>query len=85
VHRQYARRFDLLRAEPGFDAHDMEALALRFAAYSPNVDCAIVGGTDLNHLERNVAAVSAGPLEKTRYEAIRAAFRKTGAGWQGLV
>jgi aryl-alcohol dehydrogenase-like predicted oxidoreductase len=85
VHREYARRFDLLRAEPGFDADDMEALTLRFAAYSPGVDCAIVGGTDLHHLEKNVAAVSAGPLEKSRYEAIRAAFRKVGAGWQGLV
>jgi aryl-alcohol dehydrogenase-like predicted oxidoreductase len=85
VHREYARRFDLLRAEPGFDADDMEALALRFAAYSPNVDCAIVGGTDLNHLEKNAATISAGPLEKSRYEAIRAAFRKIGAGWPGLV
>jgi aryl-alcohol dehydrogenase-like predicted oxidoreductase len=85
VHREYARRFELLRAEPGFDADDLEALTLRFAAYSPGVDCAIVGGTDLRHLERNVAAIAAGPLEKSSYEAIRAAFRKVGAGWQGLV
>lgn len=85
VHTEYARRFELLRAEPGFDADDMEALTLRFAAFSPGVDCAIVGGTDLHHLEQNVAAVSAGPLDKSRYEAIRAAFRKVGAGWQGLV
>lgn len=85
VHREYARRFDLLRAEPGFDADDMEALALRFAAYAPNVDCAIVGGTNSRNLERNVAAIAAGPLEKSRYEAIRAAFRKIGADWPGLV
>lgn len=85
VHTEYARRFELLRAEPGFDADDMEALTLRFAAYSPGVDCAIVGGTDLHHLEQNVTAVSAGPLDKSRYEAIRAAFRKVGTGWQGLV
>lgn len=85
VHREYARRFELLRAEPGFDADDMEALTLRFAAYSPGVDCAIVGGTDPRHLEQNVAAIAAGPLAKSSYEAIRAAFRKVGAGWQGLV
>jgi aryl-alcohol dehydrogenase-like predicted oxidoreductase len=85
VHREYARRFDLLRAEPGFDADDMEALTLRFAAFSPNVDCAIVGGTDPGHLEKNVTAVKAGPLERARYEAIRAAFQKVGSGWPGLV
>ena len=85
VHREYARRFDVLRGEPGFDAADFEALTLRFAAYSPGVDCAIVGGTSLDHLARNAASVADGPLDPARHSAIRAAFARHGAGWPGLV
>jgi aryl-alcohol dehydrogenase-like predicted oxidoreductase len=85
VHREYARRFDVLRGEPGFDAADLEALTLRFAAYSPGVDCAIVGGTSLDHLAQNAASVAGGPLDPSRHSAIRAAFARHGAGWPGLV
>ena len=85
THAEYWRRFGLLRAEPGVAADDWEALALRFAAYAPGVDCVIVGGTDPGHLERNVAAVQAGPLDPGRQEALRAAFARHGAQWQGLV
>ena len=82
---------------PGFDAllrpefdcivgdGDWETLALRFAAYAPGVDCAIVGGTDPRHLERNKAAIAAGPLEPGRRDAIRAAFARVGAAWQGQI
>jgi aryl-alcohol dehydrogenase-like predicted oxidoreductase len=87
AHAEYARRFALLRAE--FDCivgdGDWEALALRFAAYAPGVDCAIVGSTDHRHLERNKAAIAAGPLEPERSGAIRAAFARVGAGWQGQI
>jgi aryl-alcohol dehydrogenase-like predicted oxidoreductase len=85
VHREYARRFEILREEPGCDAPDLEALTLRFAAYSPGVDCAIVGGTSLEHLARNAASVADGPLERSQHAAIREAFRRHGAGWPGLV
>jgi aryl-alcohol dehydrogenase-like predicted oxidoreductase len=85
THAEYWRRFAQLRAEPGVAADDWEALALRFAAYAPGVDCVIVGGTDPRHLERNVAAVQAGPLEAGQQEALRAAFARHGAQWQGLV
>lgn len=85
VHADYWRRFVELRPALGFDTGDWEALALRFAAWAPGVDCAIVGGTDPGHLERNAAAVAAGPLPPSRVEAIRAAFKRVGAQWQGRV
>ena len=85
VHAEYWRRFAQLCDEPGVAADDWEALALRFAAYAPGVDCVIVGGTDPGHLERNVTAVRAGPLEPGQQEAVRAAFARHGAHWQGLV
>ena len=85
VHAEYARRFEALRGEPGFAADDWEALALRFAAYAPGVDCVIVGGTDPRHLERNRAAVMAGPLDARQQEAIRATYARVGGDWEGQV
>lgn len=85
VHADYWRRFDALRPEIGFEAGDWESIALRFAAWAPGVDCAIVGGTDPGHLECNAASVAAGPLPPSQVEAIRAAFKKVGAQWQGRV
>lgn len=85
VHAEYARRFEVLRGEFGFEAGNWESLALRFAAYAPGVDCVIVGGTDPGHLERNRAAVMAGPLDTGQQETIQAAFARVGAGWQGQV
>jgi aryl-alcohol dehydrogenase-like predicted oxidoreductase len=85
VHSDYWHRFAALRPALGFDAGDWEALALRFAAWAPGVDCVIVGGTDPRHLERNAAAVAAGPLPPARVESIRAAYKKVGAQWQGRV
>jgi aryl-alcohol dehydrogenase-like predicted oxidoreductase len=85
AHAEYWHRYAQLRGEPCFDAEDREALALRFAAYAPGVDCVIVGGTNPQHLERNRAAVLAGPLEPGQQAAIRAAFGRVGAGWQGLI
>jgi aryl-alcohol dehydrogenase-like predicted oxidoreductase len=85
VPAEYYRRFEALRAEglevaPG----DWDAFALRFAAYAPGVDCVIVGGTDPRHLEKNVMAVSAGPLGAVQQAAIRGAFARAGSNWRGL-
>jgi aryl-alcohol dehydrogenase-like predicted oxidoreductase len=85
VHGEYWRRFAPLRTEMGLEPGDWEALALRFAAYAPGVDCVIVGGKSPRHLERNAAAVAAGPLEPAQQQAIRAAYARVGTGWQGLV
>jgi aryl-alcohol dehydrogenase-like predicted oxidoreductase len=85
VHGEYWRRFAPLRDELASAATDWEALALRFAAYAPGVDCVIFGGTNPGHLERNRSAVAAGPLEPVHQAAIRAAFARLGTDWQGLV
>lgn len=86
VHSEYHRRFETLRAA-GLEAApgDWDAMALRFAAYAPGVDCVIVGGTDPRHLEENAATLSAGPLEPARQAVIRGAFARWGAHWRGLV
>jgi aryl-alcohol dehydrogenase-like predicted oxidoreductase len=85
VHADYWHRFAALRPALGFDTGDWEALALRFVASAPGVDCVIVGGTDPRHLERNAAAVAAGPLDRSQSDAVRAAFEKVGKHWQGRV
>lgn len=87
AHAEYWRRFALLRAEFDCIAHDAdwEALALRFSAYAPGVDCVIVGGTDPLHIERNTAALAAGPLPPGQRQAIEAAFARVGAAWQGQI
>jgi len=84
AHGEYWRRFAELREAIVFMS-DWEALALRFAAYAPAVDCVLVGGTDLGHLERNRDAVLAGPLHAAQVAAIRAAFARVGGGWRGLI
>ena len=86
VHAEYGRRFRELRAAGlDFAGQDWDDAALRFAAYAPAVDCVIVGGTDTRHLEKNAAAVAAGPLEPWRQAAIHGAFAAVGDDWRGLV
>ena len=85
MHAEYGRRFAALQPEFGFATDDWEALALRFVAYEPGVDCVVVGGTNPRHLESNLAAVLAGPLEPSQQAAIRGAFRRIGSDWVGLI
>jgi aryl-alcohol dehydrogenase-like predicted oxidoreductase len=66
-------------------APDADGLSLRFSAYSPGVDCVIVGGADPRYLQKNVAAVSAGPLLPEQLAAIRGAFSRAATDWRGLV
>jgi aryl-alcohol dehydrogenase-like predicted oxidoreductase len=85
VHREYHRRFAALRNELGIEPADWDELALRFAAYADGVDCVIVGGTNVRHLQQNLDAVANGPLEAGLGAAIRDAFARQGADWRGLV
>ena len=84
--QEYHRRFAALRAA-GLDlaAPDLDGLALRFSAYAPGVDCVIVGGTDVRHLQKNVSAVSAGPLRPEQLATIRGAFSRAETNWRGLI
>ena len=85
THGEYYRRFETLRRELQATPGDWDEVALRFAAYEEPVDCVIVGGTNARHVERNLAAVTKGPLEPGLHAAIRAAFEKQGGDWRGLV
>jgi aryl-alcohol dehydrogenase-like predicted oxidoreductase len=85
VHREYYGRFQALRREFGSEPDDWDTLALRFAAYEDAVDCVIVGGSNAQHVQRNLAAVAAGPLEPGLHAAVREAFVTVGADWRGLV
>jgi aryl-alcohol dehydrogenase-like predicted oxidoreductase len=85
VHREYWRRFAELRAAIATQQADWDALALRFAAYAPGVDCCIVGGTDIRHILRNAQTAAAGPLPAPEYSALRDAFLRVGSQWPGQV
>ena len=71
----------------GLDRGDLawDELAIRFAAHFPGVSSAIVGTRRLDHLARNVALVSRGPLPEERFRAVRARFDERGHGWPGRV
>jgi aryl-alcohol dehydrogenase-like predicted oxidoreductase len=64
---------------------DQDELAIRFAAHAPGVSCCIVGTTRLEHLRRGVELAARGPLPPEAIEAVRAAFRASDQGWEGLV
>lgn len=85
VHLEYWRRFAELRAVTGARPADWDALALRFAAYAPGVDCCIVGGTDVRHIFRNAEIAAAGPLAEPEFSALRDAFARVGSQWPGQV
>jgi aryl-alcohol dehydrogenase-like predicted oxidoreductase len=85
VHDAYRARYGLLRDALDFAPADWDACALRYAAFAAGVDCVIVGGTDPGHVDRNLAAVAAGPLGPSEQRAIRDAFARLGSGWTGLV
>jgi aryl-alcohol dehydrogenase-like predicted oxidoreductase len=85
VHREYWRRFAELSDEIGAGQAGWDALALRFAAYAPGVDCCIVGGTDIRHIFQNAETAAAGPLAAPEFSALRDAFARVGAQWPGQV
>jgi aryl-alcohol dehydrogenase-like predicted oxidoreductase len=84
VGRHLARRRDefVRSTKVGYG---VDGLALRFSAYAPGVDCVIVRGADARHLEKNIAAMSAGPLRPEQLAAIRGAFSRPATNWRGLV
>jgi len=79
----YWERWRALGLDPG--TYDWTELSLRFAAWQEGVHCAIVGTSRLEHLRRNVEQVAKGPLPVETVEAVRAAFRAHGAGWEGQI
>ena len=79
----YWDRFRALGLDPR-EPH-LDAVFLRFAAFSPGVSCALLGTADPAHLERSAAAVAQGPLPDAERQALTAAFARVGTGWPGQV
>lgn len=77
LYRERYRRMGL--EDGGFDSLDM---ALRFSAFAPGVDCALVGTSRVAHLEENVRAVAKGPLDAGVVHVLRSSFLENGAGWR---
>jgi aryl-alcohol dehydrogenase-like predicted oxidoreductase len=62
-----------------------DEFALRFAAWQPEVSCAIAGTASIEHLRHNAAMVQKGPLPDDVVAALRRRFRAVGSGWRGEV
>ena len=75
----YWERLRALDLDPG--PRGWTELALRFAAYAPGVHTAIVGTARLEHLEADLAAASAGPLEPEALAHLDDAWQRVGTGW----
>jgi aryl-alcohol dehydrogenase-like predicted oxidoreductase len=58
-----------------------QAIALRFTAYTSGVSSCIVGTTQLNHVQENIAHIESGPLNEDHRFLIRNAFRDNDPGW----
>ncbi len=81
---EYRRRFVAFSADFSGDP-DWPDVALRFAAFAAGVHCAMIGTTREAHLRAAVAGVDAGPLPEDVSLGLRAAWRRCGNGWEGVV
>ncbi|AFZ67667.1 putative oxidoreductase, aryl-alcohol dehydrogenase like protein [Deinococcus peraridilitoris DSM 19664] len=79
----YWLRLQEMRLDPGELAWD--EFALRFSAFSPGVSSVIVGTASARRLERNVALLQRGPLDREHREYIQAKFARHGLHWAGEV
>ena len=72
----YWERLRALALDPAGLAWD--ELALRFTAYAPGVHSAITGTASLEHLQRNIQILDAGPLPREVLDQIDAAWHRVG-------
>lgn len=64
---------------------DADELCLRYCAFAPGVDAAIVGTTDVDHLRRNVALARRGPLPASMLASLEHAYDERGRAWAGMI
>ncbi len=81
--RIYFERFRALDVITGGLAWD--EVFLRFAAFAPGVDAALVGTSRVAGVERAAECVARGPLPATLQDALRGWFAAHGARWHGVV
>lgn len=60
-----------------------EELFIRFSAFAPGVDSAIIGTSDISHLKTAIDAVNKGKLSEEVFKKIRTSFAENDEGWMG--
>ncbi|GGC98937.1 oxidoreductase [Tersicoccus solisilvae] len=75
----YWERFRALDLDPA--GRPWNELFLRFTAWAPGVDTAIVGTAKPDHLRRNLEAAERGPLPDDVLAALDGAWQRVGADW----
>ena len=81
---EYRRRYQAMAASLP-EASEMAGIALRFAVFAPGVTCVLVGGTRIDHLQDNIAAVERGPLPASILARIDEVWAHCGAEWDSVV
>jgi aryl-alcohol dehydrogenase-like predicted oxidoreductase len=79
----YWQRLRTLALDPA--GLEWDEFALRFSAFAPGVDSAIVGTANPDNLRRNAAHLAKGPLTADLLAAVDAAWLREGTGWPGSV
>lgn len=92
--KTYMERFSSMGITPadlGFDGDPKQLwprIALRFTLSEPGVHCALVGTTNPENAQGNLAALEEGPLTDDVFQKIRTAFKlaqaRAGKSWRGL-
>lgn len=80
---EYRHRFEALELPP--PPISWGDLALRFSAFSPGVEAALLGTASLLRLDEAAASIARGPLEAGVVAAIEARWRARAGGWRGVV
>jgi len=81
----YRARFATVRSALQPEIADWDAFALRFRAFADGVDSVIVVGASTANVDRNLAAVSLGPLAAEEQRAVHAVYAAHAREWGGLV
>jgi aryl-alcohol dehydrogenase-like predicted oxidoreductase len=81
----FATYWDRMRALPSPESETWLDLALRFAAFAPGVDCALVGTTRAAHLAHCIGLLGAGPLSSAPAHAIDRAYSERARDWPGVI
>ena len=85
IQNKYWRRltklnYDFLEDDP----NEVASLALRFVLSVPAVSTTIVGTTNSDHWQLNVASLTAGPLPQAQFEEIRMRWKRVTKWWQWM-
>jgi len=78
----YAEEYWLRWKEMNLPANeDWQEIFLRFTVFEYGIDSAIIGTTNINHLNTNLKLIEKGPLDKNLVALIKSSFKNH---WEGL-